>query len=372
MELNFNIYSLIIFLGAVQGFVLFFSMIKRKPKPSASLWFFLLFLFSLAYNNLFFAFLDIDLYRHFRALHSFPYPAKWLIGPAAFYYVFFQFTSYSKAFKKQLLLSLFPAFIFGLLLLYGFIVATVEGSYRVIGMMVQNHVFRISELLSLSYTIFFLWKGFRLIKKEQSRPELRQRHRPHFKWLFQFVIAFLFVNVFNLGIVITDLGLHNFQETRTWYYFVDISYTLFIYWIGFSGFTRAKVMFNTFYRKLDGMGNGQMTNLILQLKEMMEQDKLYRQANLNLNEVAQLLQCNPKQLSKLINEEFGQNFSDYINQYRIKEVKQKLHLKEYDHYTILAIAMDAGFNSKSSFNAVFKKSTGLTPRAFRSAPRFNN
>ena len=104
----------------------------------------------------------------------------------------------------------------------------------------------------------------------------------------------------------------------------------------------------------------------------MEDDKLYQQPNLNLNEVAQVLRCNPKQLSKLINEEFDQNFSDYINQYRIEEVKQKLHLKEYEHYTILAIAMDAGFNSKSSFNAVFKKSTGLTPSAFRASQTFNN
>lgn len=363
MELNFNIYSLLIFLGAIQGLVLCYALWRRNPKPKRALFFFLLFLFSLAFNNLFFACMDLDLFRYYRALHSFPYPAKWIFGPAAFYYLLFQFRMNAQVDRRQIVFAFVPAGIFALILCYGFIISTLEDSYRVIGQMVQHHLFRIAEILSLTYIIGFMYLGVKLVEEARKKYQDQSRYSANIEWLRRFSYAFLGLNIFNLSIVVIDLYLHNFQETLAWYYFVDISYTLFIYWIGFSGFSRPRLLFAAF--------NIEAPELLREhcqaIELMMNKQKLYQQSDLNLNKLAEALNLNPRLLSKIINEQYQQNFSDFVNQYRIEEVKHKLIAPEFSHYTILAIALEAGFNSKSTFNAAFKKNTGMTPSAYRDA-----
>ena len=70
-------------------------------------------------------------------------------------------------------------------------------------------------------------------------------------------------------------------------------------------------------------------------------------------------------LSKIINQKEGKNFYEFINTYRIKAVKRNLNTPTYSHYSILGIGLEAGFKSKSTFNAVFKKMTGMTPSAYK-------
>jgi AraC-like DNA-binding protein len=74
-------------------------------------------------------------------------------------------------------------------------------------------------------------------------------------------------------------------------------------------------------------------------------------------------------LSWLLNETLGQNFNEYINTWRLNAFQQKAVLPEFSHYTILGLAYDCGFNSKSVFNDFFKKSTGQTPSAWLKANR---
>ncbi|KAB2844021.1 MAG: AraC family transcriptional regulator, partial [Melioribacteraceae bacterium] len=82
-----------------------------------------------------------------------------------------------------------------------------------------------------------------------------------------------------------------------------------------------------------------------------------------IRELAENLNIHPNHLSQIINEKLGQNFFDFINSYRIKEA-EKLLLKN-GKKTILEIAFEVGFNSKSTFNAAFKKHTGVTPTAYK-------
>jgi len=70
-------------------------------------------------------------------------------------------------------------------------------------------------------------------------------------------------------------------------------------------------------------------------------------------------------LSEVINGHLNQNFFDFVNSYRVEKVKQDLEDPDKLHFTLLALAMDAGFNSKSSFNSIFKKHTGLAPSVYR-------
>ncbi len=101
-----------------------------------------------------------------------------------------------------------------------------------------------------------------------------------------------------------------------------------------------------------------------QLLELMAQEKPYRQSNITIQELADSMQIPKHHLSQVINERLGKNFYDFINQYRVAEAQLLLVNPKYRHLTNLAVAEEAGFNSKATFNAVFKKQTGQTPSEY--------
>ena len=101
------------------------------------------------------------------------------------------------------------------------------------------------------------------------------------------------------------------------------------------------------------------------LKNYMAEKKPYLNPDLNLPQLAGELNIPSHHLSQVINKNLGQNFFDFINRYRIEEVKSKITHPDYQKYSVLGIAFDAGFNSKSAFNRVFKKITGQTPTQFK-------
>lgn len=103
--------------------------------------------------------------------------------------------------------------------------------------------------------------------------------------------------------------------------------------------------------------------IIARLRELMEEEKIYRQFDLKLDEVAAMLFITPHQLSEFINDLMGMNFASYINQYRVEEAKSLLVNKP--EQSTLAIGFEVGFGSKQSFNTIFKQQTGTTPSGYR-------
>ncbi len=102
-----------------------------------------------------------------------------------------------------------------------------------------------------------------------------------------------------------------------------------------------------------------------QLLAFMEKEQPYLTHELTLNALASQLGVNAKYLSQVINELQDQNFMDFINGYRIRRAQEMLLNPAYHYFTILAIAQEAGFKSKSSFYNAFKKVTGMTPSGFK-------
>jgi YesN/AraC family two-component response regulator len=105
--------------------------------------------------------------------------------------------------------------------------------------------------------------------------------------------------------------------------------------------------------------------ILHQLEDIMLKEKLFLNPSLNLGEIAHKLSVVPKYLSQVINEQRRQNFYDFVNNYRIEEAKKILCDPAHNKEKILSVLYDCGFNSKSVFNTVFKKNTGLTPSEFR-------
>jgi AraC-like DNA-binding protein len=102
-----------------------------------------------------------------------------------------------------------------------------------------------------------------------------------------------------------------------------------------------------------------------QVQTLMRIEQLHADPDLNLNDVAKRLDLPAAETSRAIREGSGKNFRTYVNDFRIESVKQKLTDPGYAHVSILAIAMESGFNSESSFYRVFKAATGLSPTAYR-------
>ena len=104
---------------------------------------------------------------------------------------------------------------------------------------------------------------------------------------------------------------------------------------------------------------------LTKLTACMEQEQAFRNGELRLEELAEKAAMTPHELSQLINETCGINFSDYLNRYRVEDLKRALQDPEQSQVRILDLALASGFNSKSVMNRVFKKQTGMTPGEFR-------
>lgn len=101
------------------------------------------------------------------------------------------------------------------------------------------------------------------------------------------------------------------------------------------------------------------------LMELMETKEPFLDSEITLPKLGNMLSLNTYQVSYLINTCFGTNFYVFINNYRLERCKQMLPDPTFGHLSILGIAFEAGFNSKTAFNTTFKKHTGLSPKAFR-------
>jgi AraC-like DNA-binding protein len=109
--------------------------------------------------------------------------------------------------------------------------------------------------------------------------------------------------------------------------------------------------------------NEEAESLILLLNQAVEEEQFYRNTNIKLNDVAKHLNISSHKLSQLLNDNLGKSFALFINECRIKEAKKLL--KENNQYTLEAIGFEAGFSSKSTFYATFKKIVGQTPAEFK-------
>ncbi len=246
-------------------------------------------------------------------------------------------------------------------------------------------------ILSLRY--YLMYRAF--IVQELSFADTVQ-----FKWVRNFLIAcflYFFSTIFLdiLRLVGVNIG---YQDTW-WYYLL---FAFIFYYIAISGYANSIEQKKTFeldflrYRMPNLIGGGEhplevqtedasfevlmpaeftssnqtADSVIPSIwKEKVENailvERMYRNPELTLTDLANHLGTNPSLLSKIINRSFGKNFNDYVNQYRVLEVKENLADPQNAHLTIMSLAYDAGFNSKATFNRAFKKFTGDNPKTYQ-------
>ena len=114
-----------------------------------------------------------------------------------------------------------------------------------------------------------------------------------------------------------------------------------------------------------GLSDREAANLKKALLTTMDERRPWRSSELTLADLAQLLSTTPHKLSEVLNAQLQQTFYDFVNGYRVRDVQRRIGSDEARNLTILSLALDAGFASKSTFNDVFKKHTGKTPSDYR-------
>jgi AraC-like DNA-binding protein len=161
-------------------------------------------------------------------------------------------------------------------------------------------------------------------------------------------------------------------DTATVDLLVPASLSLFVYAMGYIGLRKPEVVMGReilpppakkYEKSTLTLERGDA--YLKRLLDLMEKERPYTDGALTLQKLAKALAMPPNHLSQIINEQLNQNFFDFINYHRIEEAKRMLVDPAWKHFSILAISEEVGFNSKSAFNAAFKKHTDMTPSEFR-------
>lgn len=158
------------------------------------------------------------------------------------------------------------------------------------------------------------------------------------------------------------------------YIVAPVVFSLLMYIVGFIGLKRNQIFFEKsivqpketkIKYKHSSLGVKEATQYLEKLKTLMQTEKPYQSPDLTLPKLAKSLHIPAYLLSQLINEQLNQNFSDFINSYRIQQAQQMLTDAEGQKQKIASIAYDCGFNTLSAFNLAFKKQVQMTPSQYR-------
>ncbi len=228
-----------------------------------------------------------------------------------------------------------------------------------------------AALQAIGYSVFILLELRRYRWQiEESQSNL---HLLNLRWLnllagmFALVLCiWLFLGYADIAYFIKVFGAPSMKIAYLFWALMS----LVVLAIGYYGLLRPEIFIDTIGSRLPSNPPKRLNTETLskykdRLLEVMKRDKPYLDQTLKLGQLSEILSWNPGLLSEVINEGTGKNFNDFVNEYRVNEFIQRLDSGEHRKLTLLAIAFDSGFNSKSTFNAVFKKFTGITPNQFR-------
>lgn len=226
-------------------------------------------------------------------------------------------------------------------------------------------------LLQISHMLVYTWLTLRLLKAHSQSVKGNgiSLEKISVNWLRRLAIGFgSFVLLTLLYVIWLQLG---FPYSRAVDALVLIAMAGQIYIIGYMTLRQPEIFSGNLalknapkYEK-SALTPARAETYLTRLLHAIETEKLFINSDLKLQDLAQKLDIPTHHLSQIINEKLGQNFFDFLNQYRVEEAKKYLIDPAKQPYTILSIALEVGFNNKASFNTAFKKHTGMTPSHFR-------
>ena len=373
-----NILRYFYLLGAVNALffsVLIFSKPQRQPKDKLlGSWLIILSL-QLLFPFLYLA--DLHTYYRFAGLEV----SFYAIHPLLLYLYIKSVTGQFPSRKRLTVLILFSLIVEISVLAY-FIIPAEDRLKLILGEKPIENSYYVLFLPIIIYFVTYFFLSINALKNYKSNilHIYSYKESIDLMWLRKLVLLFYGLLLMSLPIAVVFYLNHISIAEGDYFYFVGL--TCFIFLLGYWGYKQGDV-FN-FQTVIDEKNiteeteqtkpvNSQKYNSkVSVLEELMEKQKPYLNPTLTIYELARLADMQPHQLSKLINKKFNCNFFEYINRYRIESFKKYLFSDKYKEFTLLAIALECGFNSKSAFNRVFKEQTGITPGEFKKQYHQNN
>lgn len=383
--MNIDLLGIILLIGSFQGFFLSFLIIHKGRKLFANRFLAaLMFTFGLTLFSLWLS--DQGIYITNPKLMFALEGVQLIIFPV--YYLYAKYLEkFSEKFSNFDLLHFLPFLIYKILLLpYYFMtqeqIFTFQNSLIIENAPLQYIILNwIIIIQGLVYMILVL----KVTKKYELRIKEMYSYISKIKldWLKNATyLALLITIIFMIENILQLSGIYISES----FGFSSLIAAIYIYTIGYMGLSRSGVF--TELAQIESMdldNNIKQSNieryeksgLSIENAEMyqkkllsiMESEKPYLNNDLTLGDLAALLSISSHNLSEIINTKEKKNFFDFINHFRIEETKRELINPKKGNLTILAIAMDAGFNSKTSFNTLFKKYVAMTPSQYRDSAK---
>ncbi|PWL40332.1 hypothetical protein DKG77_05795 [Flagellimonas aquimarina] len=190
-----------------------------------------------------------------------------------------------------------------------------------------------------------------------------------FKWLQVVLYALLFISILIvLSIILSDILSIFSIESKAYLFYASMA--LLPFYLLFHAIQRKIIYPSDQLQQTKKYKNSTVTNeealqIQKRLVELMKTEKPFLDGHLSILKLASMLDIHQKQLSQVINEKYQTNFFHFINSYRVEEVKHKINNPAYKNFSLLGIAYDSGFNTKSAFSKAFKRANGITPSEFK-------
>ena len=374
--------EVVFIIGAVQAFFLTFLVINKKNKSKGD-YILMLLLLLMGINLLGYSFEVMHIDTNYPIFLGFYTAIGILIGPLVYLYIL-SYTSSSQKFNPIHLLHALPYLFFTIFVFLQFTVYSVgsidEDKYVIEAS--QTTMFFIMGLFRVFWGTFYLIAGLYVLKKHTLKigKHFSYTENIDLKWL-KYVLIMMVV-VWGTVIFMNILSnYNNYIDFRIGDNIIQSIVTMVVFLLGYFGIKqqiiysvpkvkdteiiseKVKESPKNQYQK-SGLKKEDAENHLKQLMDYMEKETPYLDGKLSLKEVAAALEISTNHLSQVINEKLEKNFFDFVNGYRIDLVKEKMSDPSNKNYTLLALAYDCGFNSKSSFNAIFKKYTELTPSQY--------
>ncbi len=321
----------------------------------------------------------------------FGYGLGYLLGPVLYFYIR-SLTFPKSALIRPLFRQLIPYFVYWFIVSMPLALNLFDRSFFT--QYAQGIADR-SEILNVIENLFFI---FYVIRSRRLILQLKEIYKDHYSNLMYRDLRWCEVLVYGLlGLLVLDIGLSVYElivppTEIIWNVGLFVAFAMiFLFgYLGYHGIFQSRILVPAFLLiatkgteqaagpgvavhsektvrpyHLAGMDPYILEKHKKDLYHILETETPYLNEALTLSDLAGMLDISDKKLSELLNQHLQTSFYDLINQYRVESVKEKMADPNYSHYTLLALGLDSGFNSKTSFNRIFKNREGCSPSQYK-------
>ncbi len=375
--MDWSIINILMFFGALQGFVLSIIVFFKKGNSKAGKCLSLV-LFAFSMNLLYYFASDVGLFAIVPFLRSCYLPWSMLASICFYLYV-----TFSAPFQKRLTLfnklGFVPFIVFSLIYIAIRLCTNFSGNHCYLSNNDISFIYLFEEYFGILYAIVLGIMSFRKINtiEIQLQEQITNYNESKLKFHKNLLILALIYSV--LWFILYTVSILNNIHSLKIYYLLWLFLAVIIHWVAWTGFikddallpnfpksklntlTSEKILENEFSKiKSFKESNAHYIDLI----NLFEKNKIFLDPHLSLSSLAEKLSISNSYLSALINQLTRKNFYHFVNAYRIKYLISLFEKGEINRYTILSLAFQSGFNSKSTFQATFKKIIGKTPTQY--------